>query len=51
MDALDLIQLIMDVEKEFGVEIPDEQFVNLTCCADVAKYIVSEAAKRNVEKP
>lgn len=41
----------MAFEQEFSVEIPEEEADKLTCCADVAKYIVSGAQKKPVEKP
>lgn len=31
----------MAFEEEFSIEIPDEKADKLTCCADVAKYVVS----------
>lgn len=41
----------MALEEEFSIEIPDENAEKLTCCADVAKYIASEASQKDVEKP
>lgn len=41
LDSLDRVELVMAFEEEFSVEIPDEKADKLTCCADVAKYIVS----------
>ncbi|XP_057433955.1 acyl carrier protein 3, mitochondrial-like [Lotus japonicus] len=51
MDNLDRVELIMVIEEEFYVEIPDENADKLNCCADVAKYIASEADKKYAEKP
>ncbi|KAK7303418.1 hypothetical protein RJT34_14324 [Clitoria ternatea] len=51
LDSLDRVELVMAIEEEFSVEIPDEKADKLTCCADVAKYIASEAEQKNVEKP
>lgn len=43
LDSLDRVELIMALEEEFSIEIPDEKADKLTCCADVAKYIASGA--------
>jgi len=43
LDSLDRVELVMAFEQEFSIEIPDEKADKLTCCADVAKYIVSVA--------
>ncbi|XP_054778788.1 acyl carrier protein 3, mitochondrial [Prosopis cineraria] len=51
LDSLDRVELIMALEEEFSIEIPDEKAEKLTCCADVAKYISSEASQKVVEKP
>ncbi|KAL2341401.1 hypothetical protein Fmac_009341 [Flemingia macrophylla] len=51
LDSLDRVELIMALEEEFSIEIPDEEADKLTCCADVAKYIAEAASQKNVEKP
>ena len=38
-DSLDLVDLLMSIEDEFGVEIPDEEVENLTTIGEVADYI------------
>lgn len=38
-DSLDIVDLIMSLEEEFDVEIPDDQIENLKTVGDVAKYI------------
>ena len=38
-DALDIVELIMALEEEFGTEIPDEEAEKLQTVGDVAKYI------------
>ena len=43
LDSLDWVELVMAFEQEFSVEIPDDKADKLTCCADVAKYIISES--------
>ena len=39
VDSLDLFELVMELEEEFGIEIPAEDLENLATVADVAKYI------------
>ncbi|CAI8615903.1 unnamed protein product [Vicia faba] len=46
LDSLDRAELIMALEEEFSLEIPDEKADKLTCCKDVAKYIASEADQK-----
>ncbi|XP_010906214.2 acyl carrier protein 3, mitochondrial isoform X2 [Elaeis guineensis] len=48
LDSLDRVELVMAFEQEFSVEIPDEKADKLSCCADVVKYILSEAQPSNV---
>ncbi|XP_021295232.1 acyl carrier protein 3, mitochondrial [Herrania umbratica] len=43
LDSLDRVELVMAFEEEFSIEIPDEKADKLTCCADVAKYVVSRS--------
>ena len=38
-DSLDIVELIMALEEEFGSEIPDEQAEKLLTVGDVTKYI------------
>lgn len=38
----------MAFEEEFSIEIPEEKADKLTCCADVAKYVVSGGELENV---
>jgi acyl carrier protein len=38
-DSLDSVELIMAVEKQFGVEIPDEEAENLQTVGDLVKYL------------
>ncbi|KAL1214028.1 Acyl carrier protein 3 [Cardamine amara subsp. amara] len=42
LDSLDKVELVMAIEEEFSIEIPEEKADKLTCCADVATYILSE---------
>ncbi len=38
-DSLDVVDLIMSLEEEFGVEIPDDQVENMKTVGDIVKYI------------
>ena len=38
-DSLDTVELIMALEEEFGIEVPDEQAEKLLAVGDVVKYI------------
>ena len=42
-DSLDLVDLVMSLEEEFDVEIPDEQVENLKTVVDIVKYIEDNA--------
>ena len=38
-DSLDTVELIMEFEEEFGIEIPDEEAENITTISSAIKYI------------
>lgn len=42
-DSLDLVDLLMSIEDEFGIEIPDEEVENLKTIGDVVNYISAKA--------
>ena len=44
-DSLDIVELIMALEEEFGIEVPDEQAENLLNVGDVTKYIEENQQK------
>jgi len=46
-DSLDTVELIMALEEEFGVEIPDEDAEKMTCVADAIKYINEKAPQKS----
>ncbi|KAJ6332412.1 hypothetical protein OIU76_010744 [Salix suchowensis] len=48
LDSLDRVELVMAFEEEFSIEIPEEKADKLTCCVDVARYIVSGGEQKNV---
>jgi acyl carrier protein len=45
-DSLDIVELVMAVEEEFGGEVPDEDAEKLQTVGDVIKYIEDKAAKQ-----
>ena len=38
-DSLDTVELVMALEEEFGVEIPDEDAEKITTVGDAIKYV------------
>ena len=38
-DSLDLFELVMSLEEEFGVEIPSEDLEKIATVGDVVKYL------------
>ena len=38
-DSLDAVEIIMAIEEEFGIEIPDEDAENFQTVADLVKYV------------
>ena len=42
-DSLDTVQLVMALEEEFGIEVPDEQAEKLQSVGDVIKYVEENA--------
>lgn len=45
LDSLDKVELVMALEQEFSIEIPEEEADKLTCCADIARFIASGSVK------
>ena len=43
-DSLDVVDLLMSIEDEFDVEVPDEEIENVKTVGDVVEYI-----KANIE--
>ena len=43
-DSLDIVELIMTMEEEFDLDIPDEDAEKMKTVGDVLKYIASKAA-------
>ena len=40
-DSLDTVELIMELEKEFGLQIPDDQAEKIATVGDAVNYIKS----------
>lgn len=38
-DSLDVVDLVMSLEEEFNVEIPDEEVENIKTVGDIVQYI------------
>jgi len=45
-DSLDIVELVMAFEEEFGVEVPDEDAEKLQTVGDVIKYIEDKSSKQ-----
>ncbi|MBQ7558836.1 MAG: acyl carrier protein [Synergistales bacterium] len=41
-DSLDIVELIMGIEDEFGIEIPDEDAEKLTSVGEALKYTLEK---------
>ena len=47
-DSLDIVELVMDFEKEFGIEIPDDDAGdNIATVADAIRYIEKKSRRNN----
>ena len=44
-DSLDVVELIMALEEEFDMEIPDEAVENIKTIGDIVKYIEEKLEK------
>lgn len=38
-DSLDVADIVMSLEEEFDIEVPDEQVINMKTVGDIVKYI------------
>jgi acyl carrier protein len=43
-DSLDTVELVMALEEEFGIEIPDEQAEKIATVKDAIEYIKAHSA-------
>jgi len=46
-DSLDTVELVMALEEEFSIEIPDEEAEKIVAVADAINYINEHAEKVN----
>lgn len=44
-DSLDLVELVMEFEKQFGVTIPDEDTEKITTVGDAVTYLTAKGAQ------
>ena len=44
-DSLDTVELVMALEEEFGIEIPDEDAEKMTSVGEAVRYIEEKASK------
>lgn len=44
-DSLDIVELVMAMEEEFGLEIPDEDAEKIKTVGDVIQYIEAKSGK------
>jgi acyl carrier protein len=44
-DSLDVVEIVMEVEKTFGIEIPDDAATQLATVGDAVKYIDAHIKK------
>ena len=43
LDSLDMVELMMKMEDEFGVEIPEDETENLKSIGDIVTYLKSKS--------
>lgn len=46
-DSLDTVELVMALEEEFGIEIPDEDAEKMSKVSEAIKYIESKIATKS----
>lgn len=42
-DSLDLVELVMDLEDRYGIEIPDEQLAEIKTVGEIVRFIQANA--------
>ena len=45
-DSLDTVEVVMALEEEFGIEIPDEDAEKITTVGEAVKYIEEKIVKK-----
>lgn len=38
-DSLDIVEMMMDLEENFGISIPDEEATQMSTIGDIVKYL------------
>ena len=46
-DSLDIVELVMALEEEFGIDIPDDEADKLRTVGDAMEYLKSHAAAQS----
>jgi acyl carrier protein len=46
-DSLDTVELVMALEEEFGIEVPDEDAEKMTTVGEAIRYVEDKAAKHS----
>ncbi|MEJ6717062.1 MAG: acyl carrier protein [Akkermansiaceae bacterium] len=49
-DSLDAVELVMAVEEEFGIEVPDEEAEKLECVGDIVTHVEKVAAEEKARE-
>ena len=49
MDSLDHLELILDIEDRYDINIPDDEFDNLLCIHDFTDFVVEHILKNGDE--
>ncbi len=47
VDSLDAVELVMELEEEFGIEIPDEDVEKMIIVEHIVKYIQTTIVRTN----
>lgn len=42
-DSLDIADIVMSLEEEFDIEVPDDALVNIKTVGDIVKYVEEKA--------
>ncbi len=45
-DSLDIVELMMDLEENFGITIPDEEATEMSTIGDIVKYMEAHEADK-----
>ena len=45
-DSLDIVELLMTLEDEYGITIPDQDAMNLSTIGDIVKFMESQNIKK-----